>query len=154
MKNDNEKVGKKVWLLEGDVFKGLHLTSKETYTVKEVKPSCKCKRINVPCEHYVLEKDGKTIEVEEYNCIFVPDESMEKSAQIETFLSENGVYPYEVSEDDKHVTVHIEWGDWKHDHAWCDTLMSYIGYEFEDEVETEEDGSDCYSSDHFYSKVE
>jgi hypothetical protein len=30
--------------------------------------------------------------------------------------------------------------------------MSYIGYEQTDMVETEENGSDCYSADHFFAK--
>jgi hypothetical protein len=46
--------------------------------------------------------------------------------------------------------VHIAWGDWKHSHAWCDVLMKYLGYELVNEIVTEENGSDAYSSEHWY----
>ena len=46
--------------------------------------------------------------------------------------------------------VHISWGDWKHDHGWLDSLMGYIDYEAFNEIVTEENGSDCYSSEHIF----
>ena len=52
------------------------------------------------------------------------------------------------------ISIEIEWGDWKHDHRWCNDLMSYIGYECRDEVVTEEDGSDCYSATHYFYKID
>ena len=50
------------------------------------------------------------------------------------------------------VHIEITWGDWKHDHARCDYLMDQLGYGFISAVETEEDGSDCYSAIHNYVK--
>lgn len=50
------------------------------------------------------------------------------------------------------VTVSVEDGDWKHSHRYLDTLMGYLGYEKTDENVTEEDGSDCYSSEHTFRK--
>lgn len=52
--------------------------------------------------------------------------------------------------DNSFIDVNIEWGDWKHDHAYCDELMAELGYELDNESETDEDGSDCYSSTHTY----
>lgn len=49
--------------------------------------------------------------------------------------------------------VHIEWGDWKHDHARLDYLMANIGYMKTNEEVTDEDGSDCYSATHYYEQV-
>lgn len=46
--------------------------------------------------------------------------------------------------------ITIEWGDWKHDHGYCDYLMSQKGYTKVSELTTEEDGSDTYSSIHRY----
>lgn len=75
--------------------------------------------------------------------------------EIYEYLKEKEVYA-EVGSDkvngQKVVVVSIEWGDWKHDHRYCDYLMSNIGFERLHEEVTEEDGSDCYSSDHFYAK--
>ena len=48
----------------------------------------------------------------------------------------------------------IEWGDWKHDHKFCDDLMRVLGYDLLQEELTEEDGSDCYSAIHYYVKGE
>ena len=36
----------------------------------------------------------------------------------------------DVSEyDDGTIEITIEWGDWKHDHIYCDMLMEEKGYE-------------------------
>lgn len=48
------------------------------------------------------------------------------------------------------IEVHVEWGDWKHDHAYLDYIMSNNGYSLKSEIVTEEDGSDCYSSVHLF----
>ena len=48
------------------------------------------------------------------------------------------------------VQVSIEWGDWKHDHLRADWIASNAGFSKLDERVTEEDGSDCYSSTHYY----
>jgi len=52
---------------------------------------------------------------------------------------------------DNVIDINIEWGDWKHDHGYCDYLMEQIGYVKINEVVTEENGSDCYSSLHRYA---
>ena len=54
--------------------------------------------------------------------------------------------------EDDVVSVSVEWGDWKHSHAFLDYIMKQIGYTLFDEQITEEDGSDCYSSVHLYRK--
>ena len=40
------------------------------------------------------------------------------------------------------VEIEIGWGDWKHDHLYCDHIMKENGYTLINEVVTEEDGSD------------
>lgn len=54
--------------------------------------------------------------------------------------------------DEKTLTVAIEivWGDWKHDHAYADYVMKQNGFTKIYEEVTEEDGSDCASSIHYY----
>lgn len=51
------------------------------------------------------------------------------------------------------VSVLIEWGDWKHDHAYLRYQMQQNGFTETDENVTEEDGSDCYSAIHTFKKV-
>jgi len=46
--------------------------------------------------------------------------------------------------------IEIEWGDWKHDHAYADQVMGSCGFKFIGEMVTNENGSDCYSSIHYY----
>jgi hypothetical protein len=48
----------------------------------------------------------------------------------------------------------VEWADWKHDHLYLDVLMKRIGYELHDTIVIAEDGSDCYSAERWYKKVE
>ena len=51
------------------------------------------------------------------------------------------------------ISIDIDYGDWKHDHIYCDNIMRDNGYTLINEVVTEEDGSDCYSSIHTYKKI-
>ena len=55
------------------------------------------------------------------------------------------------SYDDGTYEVVIEWGDWKHDHLYCDVIMKELGYELSLVTDTEENGSDCYSAIRTYS---
>ena len=66
-------------------------------------------------------------------------------------LAENNLY-YDVCTNNNIIEIFIEWGDWKHDHGYLNYLMKQQGYEQIDEKTTEEDGSDCYSSIHFFAK--
>ena len=59
----------------------------------------------------------------------------------------------EINTYDNRVEIHIEWGDWKHDHAYLRFLMEQKGFVQTDENVTEEDGSDCYSAIHVFKKA-
>jgi hypothetical protein len=52
------------------------------------------------------------------------------------------------------VMVTIEWGDWKHDHIALDYIMKENRFHLIDEITTESDGSDCYSSIHRYVNID
>lgn len=73
---------------------------------------------------------------------------------IRKYLKGNNLYCEVYEHANGCISVEIEWGDWKHDHAYCDHLMKQKGYVCTDEQVTEEDGSDTYSAIHFYEKVE
>jgi hypothetical protein len=52
------------------------------------------------------------------------------------------------------IEIYVDWGDWKHDHFALDWFMiEKFNLACIRNETTEEDGSDCYSSIHFY-KVE
>ena len=51
------------------------------------------------------------------------------------------------------ISIDIDYGDWKHDHIYCDNIMRDNGYTLIEEIATWEDGSDCYSSIHTYKKI-
>lgn len=74
--------------------------------------------------------------------------------EIDTYLRDHEADFSDVNEnpDGKAVIVSVEWGDWKHSHAYLDRLMERLGYTKLHETVTEEDGSDCYSADHYFSK--
>lgn len=68
---------------------------------------------------------------------------------IRDLFKKNGVsYDYDVTETT--ITIFVEWGDWKHDHHYIDHIMKSNGFEKTGEETTEEDGSDTYSSEHYY----
>lgn len=54
--------------------------------------------------------------------------------------------------EDGQIEVEIGWGDWRHDHIRCDYIMRENGYILINEVVTEENGGDAYSSIHYYKK--
>ena len=92
---------------------------------------------------------GNEIETTEYNIILMP-----LGNNLLKYLYDNGVSSVvDAGETAEGAVVEIEWGDWKHDHMWCDELMGYLGYTLTDEIETEENGSDCYSAERYYEKV-
>ena len=80
---------------------------------------------------------------------------LEKLENIEQCLMDNYVgYDGVWSVDKKGVkliAVQISWGDWKHEHGRCDYLLrrDFGLFKMKEKV-TEEDGSDCYSSIHYY----
>ena len=139
-----KKLNRKVWLfitVEGRYIPVLDKS--KVYTVVGY----------LPKDDRLLVRNGnETKEIGYYECIVLPDETIEcESQRISDYLSVNGIYG-DFSDCDGTVEVEISWGDWKHDHAYCDHLMAYIGYKSDDEQVTEENGSDTYSSIHFYSK--
>ena len=75
--------------------------------------------------------------------------------KIEEHLKENGipaetfVYPNDFNK----VDVNIEYGDWKHEHKFCDELMKEMGWKLESECYNEDFDSDCYSSTHIYTRI-
>lgn len=108
------------------------------------------------CRHFIIKgEDGTEKEVREFECVFVPDTTKEETEMLYRYLSDNGVYAdvYHYSHDVPAIVVSISWGDWKHDHGWANTLMGYLGYTEIGNQVTEENGSDCYSAEHYYLKM-
>ena len=65
------------------------------------------------------------------------------------FKENNLTYEWWVNFDGT-IVVNVEWGDWKHDHAFLNYIMRKNHYRCIDEVVTEEDGSDTYSATHYF----
>ena len=70
-------------------------------------------------------------------------------------LRKNEMY-YDAYQNGKgEIEIYVSWGDWKHDHAALDWFMvETFGLACIRNETTEEDGSDCYSSVHFYKPEE
>lgn len=49
------------------------------------------------------------------------------------------------------VSIKIEWGDWMHEHNYADYIMRKNGFIKTNEQIIEEDYTDSYSSEHFYT---
>jgi len=73
--------------------------------------------------------------------------------RIERILAENDVWVGEIYDHTSLpvTAVEVNWGDWKHDHARVDYILGECGFTKMTEHVTEEDGSDCYSSIHYYA---
>ena len=72
----------------------------------------------------------------------------EKIQQI--FKDNKLYYDWDVVIPDSAVEIHVEWGDWKHDHLHLKWVMEQNGFIYMGQNTTEEDGSDTYSADHIY----
>ena len=145
-----EVLNKKVFRL---VSRGEHnftLDKSKVYTIVKVKDFEESKDF---CQHYILQANNETIEIREYECVFIPDETLPEIDMVNKFLADNLCYPDEVYHCDEKVCVQLDWSDWKHGHIWCETLMKYLGYEQFGEIVTEENGSDCYSATHYFYKI-
>ena len=142
-----EQIGKKVWVKENYVLK-----DRTEYTLVEVLPPNKDN--HEWAENFLVEGNGERKIVNSIHCTFCPDRTLKAAYMVEKYLNDNSVYAeiWDSSEDE--VIVSIEWGDWKHDHAYCRYLMGLIGYEETDEEVTEENGSDCYSATHTFQKIQ
>lgn len=76
---------------------------------------------------------------------------MPKMEEIYKLMEDHKLFGEVVVATDKRIGIEIQWGDWKHDHAYLDYIMAetFPGVKVQTEV-TEEDGSDCYSAIHYY----
>ena len=106
------------------------------------------------CRHFIIKDAVVEMEVREIECVFAPDTTKEEIPMLSKYLSDNGIYAdvYHYSHDVPAIVVSISWGDWKHEHGWANNLMAYLGYTEIGNQVTEENGSDCYSADHYYLK--
>ena len=82
--------------------------------------------------------------------------TMEDIKKINEFFAENKFYEtadatFDPNLNSDVVIVSINWGDWKHEHLRANYLMGLLGYTCYYEDETETNGTDAYSADHFYA---
>ena len=145
-------VGKKVNLLEKVGICDWKMNDEVCEIVNVIPWS---QELNDYCQHYIVKgADGKEKEVREVECVFSPDYTKRHIGDtIRSFLNDNGVWADVYCQTDDNVVVNIDWGDWKHDHAWCQELMGYLGYKRVSFDVTDEDGSDCFSAEHTYIKA-
>ena len=68
-------------------------------------------------------------------------------------LKSKGLY-CEIHNANDFLLISVEWGDWKHEHLYLEHIMAELGYVLISKKITDEDGSDCYSADHYYKKIE
>jgi len=142
-------IGKKVYELVKVGNWSYTINKDKTYTIVNYKDYTEDEDRD---SHYIIRDDeGNEKDVKFYEVVFCPDDTYKGDAKIGHYLSDNGIYADVYTNSEGQVEVQIDWGDWKHDHGWCNNLMSYLGYDEDDMVVTEEDGSDCYSARHYYS---
>ncbi len=140
------KVNKTVYLIDK---KGNILTD-ATYKVKAMKGEPK----DFETLYEIESKDGKTYTAESWRCVVVPDKKKKDECErVQKYLSDNDVYYDDICTDGLTISISIDRGDWKHEHGRLDSFMKAIGYKLQDEVVTEEDGSDNYSSIHTFEKA-
>lgn len=149
---EENPIGKKVNLLEDCGSYSRKMTDEVCEVVGIVPWS---EELNDWCQHYIVRKpDGSEVEIREVDCVFSPNKEKPADHMAHDFLNDNGVwaevYPYQ--HDMPVLVVDIRWGDWKHEHLWAKNLMEFLGYKEIGSKVTDEDGSDCYSAEHYFIK--
>ena len=80
-----------------------------------------------------------------------------KARKIHAYLNKKlqkaGLYTEIEILSEREVSISIEWGDWKHDHGALRFIMKQEGYYETNQVVTEDNGSDCYSAIHYFTKA-
>lgn len=146
-----KRVGKRVWLFENVSGWCTRLVKDKVWVVESAHEPDGEKFYE---DYFVVSNGNEKREVVYYNTVVLPEDNEDEQYRIEKYLSDNGFYyEYINSEmflDTPLYKIGISWGDWKHDHGWLDSLMGYIDYEAFNEIVTEENGSDCYSSEHIF----
>lgn len=148
MRITTKDIGRKVWLYTKKDWNFV-LHQDKTYTIKETDDSNDYDKRVV-----VVDEDGVEVETTSTMVLFVPNYELDQDAMLYEYLDKNDCYPSEIyTNSEGVVSVLIEWGDWKHEHLWCNDLMAYIGFDTCcEEYVTEENGSDCYSAEHYFVK--
>ena len=83
------------------------------------------------------------------------DDMKSLANDLSSHFNELGAY-YEIWPEEDGLSIEINWGDWKHDHLWCDYEVNEFvkskNHEVVSHAEelTDEDGSDTYSAIHSY----
>jgi hypothetical protein len=146
-----KRVGKRVWLFENVSGWCTRLVKDKVWTVESVhEPDGK----EFYEDYFTVSNGDEKRDVIYYDTVVLPEDNKDEQYRIEKYLADNGFYFDDISVEEivgvPLYRISISWGDWKHDHGWLDNLMSYMGYEAFNEIVTEENGSDCYSSDHIF----
>ncbi len=80
------------------------------------------------------------------------NEIYEKMEKIDMLLNHYDIWAESYPHNDLPVIcVEINKGDWKHDHWRCDMILEEEGFTKMGEKTTCDDGSDCYSSIHYFA---
>ena len=148
----NKIIGKEVWVLEEKNYSWKPNKTK-TWKVKDY-IDWGDERLTDYTPHAILEDaEGNTKDIRAYEVVVIPNANLKGANMVSRYLNDNSLYTDDVSDNSEgSIRVEISWGDWKHDHGYLRNLMQYIGYGEGDEIVTEENGSDCYSSIHFFYK--
>lgn len=153
MERKEEIINKKVWVLEDRkcVWKPI---KEKTWIVKDY-IDWGDERLNGDyCPHLILEDaEGNTKDIREWEVVVVPDETLPEVDKIYKYLKDNRLWNDDIDQPNKNtLVIGVSWGDWKHDHIYLNHLMSYLDYICVKEIVTEENGSDCYSANHYFIK--
>ena len=146
-----KRVGKSVWLFENVSGWCTRLVKDKVWTVESIhEPDGK----EFYEDYFTVSNGDEKRDVIYYDTVVLPEDNEDEQYRIEKYLSDNGFYFEDICREEivgvPLYRISISWGDWKHDHGCLDSLMSYMGYEAFNEIVTEENGSDCYSSDHIF----
>ena len=125
------RVGKRVWLFENVSGWCTRLVKDKVWVVESVhEPEGDF------YDYYLTVSNGdEKRNVFYYDTVVLPEDNEDEQYRIEKFLSDNGFYFEDICEE-RIIDVPL--------------YRISIRYEAFNEIVTEENGSDCYSSDHFF----
>lgn len=145
--------------VDGQYGRATYVISKNSECFKEIiNEDYAINEPTVTYKNFIGDKEVPYTDYNDAKAHFKDDYKIEDyREELQQFLNDRCGRQFNVDvTTDGRLFIDITWGDWKHDHLRADHLVDKFFAEKGlmvdvDKVTTEEDGSDCYSAEHYYT---
>lgn len=145
--------------VDGQYGRATYVISKDSECFKDLlNEDYTINKPGVTYKNFIGDKEVPYTDYNDAKAHFKDDYKIEDyREELQQFLNDRCGRQFDVDvTTDGRLFIDITWGDWKHDHLRADHIVNKFFAEKGllvdvDQVTTEEDGSDCYSAEHYYT---